>query len=129
MQKILAVDYGERRTGIAISDPENRIVLGMDTLIHDTLEQVAMNIVSILKKEKIQILVIGLPMTLRGTLGIRAQRSKELKKCIEQQWKNGIVEFEDERFTSTMADSWKIPGDKDQKAAILILQAYLDRNK
>ena len=127
--KILALDIGDRWTGVAISDP-----LGILPRPYDTAKTVDLDafLEKTILQERIAIIVVGLPTTLRGT------ESDQTKKVIamtdELKIKFPAIEWKlwDERFTSKQAAGIKSIKTKDDKlrshaiAAALILSTYLD---
>jgi len=129
--KILGIDLGKRRIGLALGDTLERIVVGLPTIINNkkTFEVIA----QIIRREQITKLVVGLPKTLRGQMGDQAgytqKWAEHLSKITQIE-----VEYVDERLSSRMArESLLAIGnqlskeDIDQAAAVLILQGYLDK--
>lgn len=130
MSKILGLDYGEKRIGMAISDDEKRMAVGVDVLENIDENTTFLYLKNFCQKEEIEKIVVGLPLNLSG---------KETKKTIEVQ-KFSIkledelglpVEFQDERLTSKEIEKLlkgvkKEKGQIDRQAARLILQSYLD---
>jgi|SRR5579863_3588775 putative pre-16S rRNA nuclease len=127
--KILALDVGDRWTGVAISDP-----LGILARPYDTSKTADLYtfLETVIQKEKITTIVVGLPTTLRGT------QSDQTKKVIamfhECEEKFNTIEWKlwDERFTSKQAAGIKSTKTKEDKirshalAAALILSTYLE---
>lgn len=135
MSKILGMDYGERRIGLALSSEDGQYAFSYQTLENTGKLDLFSELASICRKEDIKVIVIGLPLNQEGTVGKEAMKvqqfSHELKKYLEIP-----VEFEDERFSSAMASQLfresgrtvkETKGTIDQKSAQLILQTYLDR--
>lgn len=131
MSKILGLDYGEKRIGMAISDDKKRMAIGVDVLENIDEATTIAYLKNFCKKEEIEKIVVGLPISLSG---------KTTQKSIEMQ-KFGIkledelslkVEFQDERFTSKQIEK-EMRGLRknkrvvDREAARLILQSYLER--
>jgi len=130
--RILGIDLGKKRIGLALGDTENRIAIGLPTIQND--RQVAENLQAVIESEKIKRLIVGLPKTMSGVAGQQAGYT--------QKWANRIsallgveVVYEDERLSSKMArDGLLAIGNRlkkediDQAAAVLILQSYLDRS-
>jgi putative Holliday junction resolvase len=116
--KVLALDYGSARTGVAISDPTGTIARPVATIarVGDTagFDQ----LVALVRGEEPELVVVGLPLTLRGEHGEQARETsafvERLRAAIEPR-----VEMWDERFTSVLAD-----GD-DARAAAHLLSSYL----
>ncbi|MGM9971863.1 MAG: Holliday junction resolvase RuvX [Anaeroplasmataceae bacterium] len=135
--KYIGLDLGSRTCGIAISDALGMIARCYDTLRFDDddYEYAANKIIEICKAEGVKNIVLGLPKHMNGDLGVRAQISEDFKKNIES--KSDIkVELVDERLTTIIVDKTMISGNvkrekrkekKDELAAVVILQNYLDR--
>ena len=126
--KILAVDYGAKRIGLAIADSELRVPLPFGIIESHKPEAISRKFIELIKKEQIDKVVVGLPLGLDGKENENTRRVrgfvKELKKQI------GIpIEFIDERFTSAQADRYEGEASRDEKAAMLFLQSYFEANK
>ena len=135
-RKILAVDIGERRVGLALSDELGMLAHPFKTLQWSGLLNFITSIKHIITSENIDKLVIGIPYTLNGGL---SEKTTEIKKIVDQirnQIDVEVIEI-DERLTTKMAiQALHAVGKKpsknrntiDQVAAVYILQSYLDRN-
>ena len=135
MKRVLGIDYGLKRTGLAISDPLGIIASPLETI--DT-KNLFNYILYLNKKEKISVLVIGLPLNLKNKLFDIEENIKEFIEKIKTYLPEIEIERIDERFTSKIArnflniysDKQKIRRKKenlDKVSASLILQSYLDR--
>jgi putative Holliday junction resolvase len=131
--RILGIDLGKKRIGVALGDTENYVVVGLPTLINngDTLTKLK----EIIARENIQKLIIGWPKTMSGKDGKQVDYTKKWSEHAAAAL-NINVEYIDERLSSKMArDGLAALGndltkaDIDQAAAVLILQGYLDRSK
>lgn len=137
MARILAIDYGTRRVGVAVSDPLQIIAGGLDTVPTEAL-------FDFLKKytaeEEVETLVVGMPMHLDGNPAQIADKVEAFIKKFKELFPEILVERQDERFTSV--DAKKIilqSGAKKKKrqdkslvdkvAAILILQEYMESKR
>lgn len=127
--KILALDIGDRWTGVAISDP-----LGILSRPYETVKTV--DLVSflhnILTKENIGMIVVGLPTTLRGTASEQTKKVEVLVDELKKEFPSIEWKMWDERLTSKQASSIKSAKTKEEKirshalAAALILRFYLE---
>lgn len=127
---ILAIDYGMARVGLAISDEYAKMALPYDTIENNGLDFLISKIKEIVKIENVNKIIIGSPKSLQGedndSIGLK-RFVLQLKKNIELP-----VELVDERFSSKMADHYKIDksfkksGQRDQIAATIILESYLE---
>ena len=125
--KIMSVDYGDRRTGIALSDIRG-ILASPLTVIKESYQP----------KLAKEIVVIGLPRNMDGSYGYRCDECKSLGEAIGNINAELNICFEDERLTTVMAHNVlsenNVRGKKrkdtvDAVSAVMILQSYLDKNK
>lgn len=134
---ILSVDYGDRRTGIAICDKLEMLASPVCVLNEWNAETLAGKIVDIATEKKAEIIVIGLPRNMDGSKGFRAEACEELGELVKSRC-SIKVDFWDERLTTVSAhkilNENNIRGKKrknvvDAVAAELILQDYIDYRK
>ena len=132
--KYLAIDLGDARTGIAISE-SGIIANGLETYKRVGLQKDLQYIADLVKMYKIDVVVFGLPLNMDGSEGERVQKTRAFAEKL-QELIDAKIDYEDERLTSVEAESFLIEGgmrrDKrkqviDKLAAVIILQAYLDR--
>ena len=134
MARILAIDFGEKRTGIAVSDPLQMIANGLTTVDTTRLEQFLVDYVA---KESVERFVIGFPTTLRNEPAVVTAQITPFVEKLKQRFPSIPVELVDERFTSKMAFQTMIDGGLKKKArqnkglidqisATIILQTYLE---
>jgi putative Holliday junction resolvase len=130
--RYLAIDYGNRRTGLAVCDPAETIVSPLSVL--PTADRLIEDIAKIIADERIEAVVIGMPLNMDDTAGPQAKRvadfAAELEKCIDVP-----IHLQDERLTTfaakdKLADA-SIPAKKkremiDALAAAEILNVFLD---
>lgn len=133
MGKIIAIDFGLKRTGLAITDDANFFAFGLDTV--DSRELMS-KLISLVKKEKVSTIVVGLPKRLNTEDSHITSNVYAFKEALEKQFSNLKIELYDERLTSKMASqSMHIAGaTKKQKrekglvdkvSATILLQSYL----
>ena len=131
MDRIIGIDYGRKRVGVAVSDPLRIFASALETV------QTA-KIIEYLKKyaesETIVRFVVGYPVNMNGTIGERAEKTLAFKEMLERRTGLPIVMW-DERLTTVAADRVLIEagvrrenrkGYVDEIAAVFILQGYLD---
>ena len=137
MPRYLGIDYGEKRVGIAMSDPTLTLAQPLKTIIYSREKELLKEILSIISEKDIQKVVIGLPLTMKGT---DSQKTLEVRKFGERltSLTSAEVVFIDERLSTRMAHQYlqqmgKQPSRSrdiiDQIAAQEILQIYLDKEK
>jgi putative Holliday junction resolvase len=135
LSRTLGIDYGEKRIGLAISDPLGIIAQSLPTLIVSKNQDILSEIKKLIKEYEISTIVLGLPKNMDGTLGEAGKKVMEFGKELSQNI--GIkVEFWDERLSSVESlktlreEKRKIKRKKelvDKISASLILQGYLDK--
>ena len=134
MSKILSIDFGLKRTGLAITDDAKMFAFGLDTVESKVLMD---KITSLVKDEKVDEIVIGLPKRLNNEDSHVTENVRLLKEAVQNKFPLLIVALLDERFTSKMASSAmhtagatkkqkKEKGLIDKVSATIILQSYLD---
>ena len=134
MSKILSINFGLKRTGRAITDDAKMFAFGLDTVESKVLMD---KITSLVKDEKVDEIVIGLPKRLNNEDSHVTENVRLLKEAVENKFPLLIVALLDERFTSKMASSAmhtagatkkqkKEKGLVDKVSATIILQSYLD---
>lgn len=133
MSRILAIDFGQKWIGLAISDKLKVIAKPFATLENKGKKYVISHLKNICQKLEVGKIVIGLPKSLSGKEGIQAKKVRNFAKSLKE-IKIPIV-FEDERFTTEEAKKFlkeKLSPknlEKNQLAAFYILQSYLNRTK
>lgn len=119
--KVLALDYGSARTGVAVSDPTGSLARPLCTVPGASSEAGLARLRELVRDERVDRVVVGLPLTLRGARGAQAEETErfvaELRAALDVP-----VETFDERFTTVLAG----PGaGDDARAAAHLLSSYL----
>lgn len=134
MSRILAIDYGQKRVGIAVTDPEQIIANGLDTVrAHDIIDYLKIYF----EKEEVELVVIGYPKQMNNTASESVRYVNAFIANFEKQFPDKKYYLLDERFTSKMAFKAMIEGglgkkkrqDKaliDKVSATILLQSYLE---
>lgn len=134
---IMSVDYGDKRTGIAICDKFETLAFPVCVLTEWNSEALADKIVALACEKHAETIVLGLPKNMDGSEGFRADACKELKGLLDDRTEIPI-EFWDERLTTVYAhrilSENNVSGKKrkssvDSVAAEIILQNYIDYRK
>lgn len=136
MGKYLAIDFGLKRTGLAITDPSNIIASGLDTVDSVKLMDVLVQLVA---KENISKIILGEPKRLNGENSHITENVYLLKEALQKQFPVVEIILIDERFTSKMAFQAMIDGGLKKKqrqqkglidkiSATIILQSYLQES-
>ena len=116
--KVLALDFGSARTGVAVSDPTGTLARPVTTVERAATDTGFAKLLAVIVAEGPELVVVGMPLTLRGEHGEQARETDEfverLRAAVELP-----VETYDERFTSVLA------GGDDARAAAHLLESYL----
>ena len=133
----LGLDIGDRRIGVALSDPEG-ILASTFSVIERKDDSLAIKaIIDIISQKEVGRVVVGLPRSLDGSLGWQVEKVKEFVRRLRRYTKIQL-DYRDERLTTVMAQRLKraLGGKKgrgkvgeDAQAAALILQSYLDEGR
>jgi len=132
--KILSIDYGDKRIGLAISDENEKLASRFLTLENKSQKKSIVEIKNIISEKNIRKIIIGIPIGLKGE-SAQTRDIKEFSVELSENIKIPIIEI-NEVFTSKMAEenllqagvkSREIKETIDQEAARIILQDYLDR--
>lgn len=134
MSKIVAIDFGLKRTGLAMTDEKAIIASPLTTVESSSLMDFLIQLTS---KEAISTIVIGFPTRLDGSDTHITENVRLLKGALEKQFPSIAIDFQDERFSSSrametiyLAGKKKLMKEKslvDKLAATLILQDYLSQ--
>ncbi len=138
LYRTMALDYGEVRIGIAISDLMGIVANGVETYTRTKNVDIDIeHIAKLIAERNVKLLVVGLPLNMDGSEGERVQATKAfVDKLLERV--NIKVDYIDERLTSVSAEDILLSADVsrskrkkviDKLAATIILQNYLDSNK
>jgi putative holliday junction resolvase len=130
----LGLDVGSKRIGVAGCDRTGLIATGLVTVERTSFEKDAEKLRQITSDREVQVLVVGLPYSMDGSLGFQARQVQKFAKRLAKAL-NLPVEYIDERLTSFQAEQMLIAENRspsrnkgliDRKAASLILQQWLD---
>jgi putative Holliday junction resolvase len=135
--RILAVDPGSKRVGLALSDPSETIAQPLATVAAQPEETLASRLAQVARAKEATRIIVGLPLRLDGTHGPEASAARKLAAAVRQA--SGLpVELVDERLTTAAADRALIEGgvkrrqrrqDIDRVAATMLLQGHLDHRR
>jgi len=137
MGRILAIDYGMKRTGLAVTDPLQIIATALDTVETQSLVNFLRNY---FQRETVDEVVIGMPRKLNNEESETAPAVRQFVEKFTQTCPQKPIHLADERFTSTLAKramieggmkkkNRQVKGNVDMISATLILQSYLEGRK
>lgn len=133
----LGLDVGQKRIGVAGCDGMGLIATGLTTIERQSFQQVIDELQAMIHDRQVQILVIGLPYNMDGSLGFQAKQVQKFAKAISRAL-DLPIEYVDERLTSYQAEQLlhaenispsRNKGLIDRKAASIILQQWLDERR
>jgi putative holliday junction resolvase len=134
--RILAIDYGRKRTGLAVTDPLKMIANALKTI---KTEDIWLFLDEYMAKQEVECIVAGYPKQMNNEPSEAVQYINPFLKKLEKKYPGIKIELMDERFTSKMAQQTMIDGgvkkmkrrDKallDSISATIILQSYIEKN-
>jgi putative Holliday junction resolvase len=135
VSRILAVDWGERRVGLAVSDARGIIATGLDTLEVRGLEDALARVASVAAETGAEAIVVGLPLLMSGERGEAARTAEAFAAALRRRVTVRVDTY-DERLTSTISQrrlrevgvrTGHARGRVDQGAAVALLESYLLR--
>ena len=135
--RILAVDPGSKRVGLALSDPSETIAQALATVEAEPQQTLASRLAAIARTNEVERIVVGLPRRMDGTYGPEARSARELASRLRKE--SGLrIDLVDERLTTAAAERSLLEGNVrraarrkavDRVAATLLLQSHLDRKR
>ncbi len=132
--RVMALDYGDVRIGIALSDVTRFLATGYENYTRVNVEADCEHIANIVKNNNVKIIVLGLPLNMDGSSGDRVDKTYEFASILSK-YTDAKIEYLDERLTSVSAEKILISADVSRKkrkavldklSATIILQDYLD---
>jgi putative Holliday junction resolvase len=120
--KVLALDYGSARTGVAVSDPTGTLARPLCVIEQAGTEPGLARLRELVREEAAERVVVGLPLTLRGTHGDQARETERFVEGLRAAVDVPVETF-DERFTTKLAGGGS---DDDARAAAHLLSSYLE---
>ena len=124
--KVLALDYGPARTGVAVSDPTGTLARPVGVVERAATDAGLARLLELVRAEDPDRIVVGLPLTLRGEHGEQARATERFVETLREAV-DVPVESLDERFTTALAAQTPARADEDARAAAHLLTTYLER--
>jgi len=123
--KVLALDYGSARTGVAVSDPTGTLARPLEVVENASAPAGLKHLADLAEREGVERIVVGLPMTLRGKRGAQAEETEAFVSALRAVTAVPIESF-DERFTTKLAEAQPSEAPSDAVAAAHLLSTYLE---
>ena len=136
--KIMGIDYGDSRVGIALSDSLGFMAHGLKTVPNKVYSKMLETVVSLIKEHSVETVVLGLPKNMDGSLGFRADITHDFAADLKKELPGIEIVFQDERLTTVQASLYLNATNTrgasrknviDTVSAEIILQSYLDSKK
>lgn len=134
--RVMALDYGDKTIGVAISDALKITAQGKEVIRRSSGKADLARLRQIIAEDEVETIVVGLPRNMNGTYGPRAEETLKFVEKLKNAFTIPVVTY-DERLTTSAAEKVLISGDVsrakrkqviDMMAAVIILQGYLERN-
>lgn len=135
MKRTLGLDLGDARTGVAVSDELRMLAHPLETIVQASPEAVARRVKELVAEKDVDCVVVGLPRHMNGSYGIGAEKAQAFVTLLRAHIPSEVVTW-DERLSTVAAErslreagkkTRATKGIRDQVAAQIILQSYLDR--
>jgi putative holliday junction resolvase len=123
--KVLALDYGSARTGVAVSDPTGTLARPLEVVENASAPAGLRHLAELVEREEVERIVVGLPVTLRGERGAQAEETEAFVSALRVVTEVPIESF-DERFTTKLAEAQPSEAPPDAVAAAHLLSTYLE---
>jgi putative Holliday junction resolvase len=122
--KVLALDYGRARTGVAVSDPTGTIARPVGVVEQAGSDQGLARLMQLIGEHEVECVIVGMPLTLRGERGEQARETEAFIETLAGATDVPVVAF-DERFTTDLAEQTPAAAAEDARAAAHLLSSYL----
>ncbi len=138
--RVMALDFGDKTIGVAVSDPFGWTAQGLETITRDTEENIKPSLKrlgEIINQYSVEKIVLGFPKNMNNTQGLRCEKTLAFKQKLENRFKLPVY-LHDERLSTVGAEKVLLEADIsrakrkkviDKMAAVYILQGYLDLKK
>jgi putative Holliday junction resolvase len=123
--KVLALDFGSARTGVAVSDPTGTLARPVGVVLKAGTDAGLQQVVDAIREHEAEQVVVGLPLTLRGARGEQARATERFVEALRAAVDVPVETF-DERFTTALAAQSGGRGAEDARAAAHLLSSYLE---
>lgn len=135
--RVLGLDVGEKRIGVALSDPEGTVAIALTVIERKSEDADLKQLIDLTQEHEVERIVIGLPRSLDGSLGKQARAVEAFAKSLARYTELPVVTW-DERLSTVAAarmmaeagvERQKRKKRLDSEAAAFVLQGYLDRER
>jgi putative transcription antitermination factor YqgF len=123
--KVMALDFGSARTGVAVSDPTGIVARPLSVVERAAGESGLAELVRLVREQEVEKVVVGHPLTLRGDRGEQARATERFAAALRAAIDVPVILF-DERFTTDLAQQMSSATSEDARAAAHLLTTYLE---
>ena len=136
MSRILAIDHGSVRIGLALSDPQRIFAKPFKAILNQGFEKVALQLESIIKEQDVDLVILGMPWAIDGEKTAKTLEVEKFGQKLKNRLQVDLIHW-DERYSSSEAENelrrlgynWKESKElRDAMAAAMILKNYLEHN-
>ena len=133
--RIMALDYGDARIGVAMTDIMKIIANGKETYKRMTLNKDLAHFEQLIRENDVDTVVFGLPINMDGTEGDRVEKTREFAAMLSERCPSVKIDYQDERLTTVSAERALLEADMrrdkrksviDMVSAVIILQTYME---
>ena len=126
--RVMALDHGSARTGVALSDPSGTIVTPLPAVLRVGARKGRRELLRLIAEKEVERIVVGLPVGLQGHDTDQTREARAFAAALQDHVGEAIpVELYDERFTTRMAQAVGGTADEDSRAAAVLLEEWLRR--
>ena len=126
MARVLALDYGSARCGVALSDPTGVVVRPLPVVERPGTRRGFGAVLGLVREHGVRTVVVGLPLSLSGADSDQTRETREFAERLQERVGKRVgVVLHDERFTTRMAERFGGEGDEDSRAAAHLLEGWL----
>jgi putative Holliday junction resolvase len=123
--RVLALDFGSARTGVAVSDPTGTLARPLGVVERAGSDDGLARVLELARQHGVDEIVVGMPLTLRGERGDQARATERFVEALAERAAVPVRTF-DERFTTDLAEQSPSHSDEDARAAAHLLSSYLE---
>jgi putative Holliday junction resolvase len=126
LSRVLALDYGSARCGVALSDPTGVLATPLPVVERPSTKKGMGRVVGLVREHGVSLVVVGLPVGLSGADTAQTRETREFADALRERLGGRVpVELYDERFTTRLAEQFGGSADEDSRAAAHLLEGWL----
>ncbi len=122
---ILAVDYGQKRIGLAFKARDLEVIFPYGIIINNNIDDSVEKLKDLILEKHVDLVIFGLPLSLNGQENNNTKRVRSFADLLQLRMPSLIIDFIDERFTTKESEKDHGAVSLDEKSAMLILESYL----